>query len=77
MFYLDLLDLCPQLFQGAVPIDAVRDIISKAVAQHPFSVSFPDAVGLTQSAEGVASGMRRSLRKAQFPQRSLHIPPER
>ena len=77
MFYLDLLDLCPQLFQGAVPIDAVRDIISKAVAQHPFSVSFPNAITLTQPAEGMAAGVRCSLRKAQFPQRSLHIPPER
>ena len=67
MFYLDLLDLCPQLFQGAVPIDAVRDIISKAVAQHPFPIRFPDAVGLTQSAEGVAAGMRRSLWKAKLP----------
>ena len=60
-----------------MPIDAVRDIIFKAVAQHPFSVSFPDAVTLTEVAEGVAAGVRRSLRESQLLQRVLHIPPER
>ena len=58
-------------------VDVVGDVISEAVAQHALAVSFPDAVALTEAAEGVAAGVRCSLRKAQFPQRSLHIPPER
>ena len=35
-------------------IDAVGDVRTKAVAEHPFSVRFPDAVTLAQLAEGMA-----------------------
>ena len=54
MFYLDLLNLHPQFFQRPMPIHAIGDVISEAVAHHPFPIRFPDAVGLTQSAEGMA-----------------------
>ena len=63
MFYLDLLNLHPQFFQRPMPIHAIGDVISEAVAHHPFPIRFPDAVSLTDAAEGVAAGMRRSLRK--------------
>ena len=54
MFYLDLLDLRPQLLQCSVPVDAVGDVISEAVSQHALAVRFPDAVALTEAAEGMA-----------------------
>ena len=74
--HLDLLDLRPQFLQGAMAIDAVGNIVSETVAKHALPVGFPDAVALTEPAEGVAAGVRRSLRKAQLPQCVLYIPPE-
>ena len=57
-------------------INSVRNIIPEAVTQHALPVRFPDAVALAQSAEGMAAGVRRSLRKSQLPQHALHVPPE-
>ena len=74
--YLDLLNLRPELLQHAVAINSVGDVVAEAMAQHTLAVRFPDTVALAQPAEGVAAGVRRSLRKAQLPQRALHIPPE-
>ena len=71
-----LLNLRPQFLQGAVTINAVRNVRSKAVLHHPFPVRFPDAVAFTEPAEGVAAGVRRSLRKTQVLQCVLHIPPK-
>ena len=76
MSYLDLLNLRSQLLQGAMAVYPVRDVIPKAVTQHSLAVRFPDTVTLTQSAEGVAAGVRCSLRKSQLPQCALHIPSE-
>ena len=73
---IDLLDLRPQLLQGAVAVYPIRDIIPKAMPHHPFPISFPDAVGLTKPTEGMAAGVRGSLRESQLLQRVLHIPPE-
>ena len=76
MYYFNLLDLRPQLLQGAVAVYPIRDIISKAVAQHSFAVCFPDTVTLTQPAEGMPAGVRAFFFYAQAPQRCLHIPPK-
>ena len=74
--HLDLLDLRPQLLQRPMTVDAIRDVIPKTVAQHPLSICFPHGVALTQSAEGVAAGVRGSLRQSQLSQCVLHIPSE-
>ena len=76
MFYLDLLDLRPQLLQCSVAVHSVGDVIPEAVAQHALAIRFPDAVGLTKPTEGMAAGVRGSLRESQLLQRVLHIPPE-
>ena len=54
MFYLDFLNLNSKFLQAAVAIDAVGDIIPEAMPHHSFPVSFPDAVSLTDAAEGMA-----------------------
>lgn len=54
MFYLDLFNLHPQFFQRPMPIHAIGDVIPETVAQYALAVCLPDAVGLTQSAEGMA-----------------------
>ena len=54
-------------------IDAVGDIISEAVAEHPFPISFPYTVALTQPAERVPAGVRAFFFYAQTPQGHLHI----
>ena len=59
LFYFNLLNLRSQFLQGAVAINSVGDVIPKAVAQHALAVSFPDAIALTQPAEGMPAGMRR------------------
>ena len=51
--HLDLLDLRPQLLQCSVPVDAVGDVISETVAQYALAVCLPDAVSLTDAAEGM------------------------
>ena len=54
MSYLDLLNLRSQLLQGAMAVYPVRDVIPKAVTQHSLAVCLPDAVSLTDAAEGMA-----------------------
>jgi len=65
--HLDLLDLRSQLLQGVVVVYSIRDVIPEAMPHHPFPIRFPDAVALTEAAEGVAAGVLRSLRKAKLP----------
>ena len=76
MSYLDLLNLRSQLLQGAVAVYPVRDVIPKAVTQHSLAVCLPDAVALTQPAEGVAARVRAFFFYAKLPQCALHIPSE-
>jgi len=50
-----------------MPIYTIGDVVSKGMPHHPFPIRFPDAVALTEAAEGVAAGVLRSLRKAKLP----------
>ena len=52
--HLDLLDLRSQLFQCAVAVHSVRNVIPETVAQYALAVCLPDAVSLTDAAEGMA-----------------------
>ena len=74
--HFDLLNLYPEFIQCSVPIDTVDDITPKAMTKHALAVCFPDAVALTEPAEGVAAGVRGSLRQSQISQCAFHIPPE-
>ena len=55
--YLDLLNLSPQLLHAAVPVDAIGNVISKAVPQHALAVGFTHAIRFAQPAEGVAAAV--------------------
>ena len=59
-----------------MPIDAIGNVISEAVAQHSLAVRFPYTIALTKPAEGMPAGVRAFFFYAQLPQHRLHIPPE-
>ncbi len=54
MSHLDFLDLRPQLLQCSVAVHSVRNVIPETVAQYALAVCLPDAVSLTDAAEGMA-----------------------
>ena len=52
--HLDLLNFCSQLLQCSVAVHSVRNVIPETVAQYALAVCLPDAVSLTDAAEGMA-----------------------
>ena len=56
-----------------MPIDAIGNVISEAVAQHSLAVCFPHTVALTEPAKGMPAGVRAFFFQADLCKGLLHV----
>ena len=56
-----------------MPIDAIGNVISEAVAQHSFAVRFPNSIALTEPAEGMPAGVRAFIFQSESYKGLFHV----